>query len=85
LDRTLILGTLTERVRLARERRNLASVAFDEVLRSVPSGIPHPDGTERVRQASQEWVNAQNEFTQALWDLNQFRLRGVVPPDFEQP
>jgi hypothetical protein len=79
MNRQFILGTLTERVRDARERRNLASTALDAILKSAPSGIPHPDGAERVRQASQKWAQAQNAFTEALWDLQQFTLRGVVP------
>jgi hypothetical protein len=83
MDRERIIETLKERVRVARAHRDLTSSAFDQVLKSVPSGIPHPDGTERVRQASQKWAHAQNALTEAVWELNEFTMRGVVPRDLE--
>jgi hypothetical protein len=34
----------------ALKERNTASDAFDENLREIPSGLPHPDGVQRIKK-----------------------------------
>src|SRR4029078_4123819 len=60
-------GGLTESLRIrkfldsdlhdAKRRREVASNAFHTIIREVPSGLPHPDGTQRIRNASRAYSN----------------------------
>src|SRR5436190_12397498 len=44
---------LHQEVRSANERREHALQWFSQVINDIPSGIPSPDGTDRIRQASE--------------------------------
>jgi hypothetical protein len=45
----------------------------------VPSGLPHPDGTPRIHNASHELDTARKEMMKAHTRLNDFTERGIVP------
>jgi len=47
--RAQTLQTLRKDLHEAQERRQIASERFKEVVAEVPSGIPNPDGTDRIR------------------------------------
>ena len=63
----------------ARHRRDEAAERFDEMISEVPSGIPHPDGTERIRQVSAAYGRTQAEMAAAFGRLNDFLIHGKVP------
>ena len=75
LDRELMAAT---------ERARAASALFDEVISSTPSGIPHPDGTQRIHNASREVSSARIEMMKAHCRLKDYLGNGIVPDDLKQ-
>jgi hypothetical protein len=68
----------------ADERREVASDRFNAILDDIPSGIPTPDGADRIRQASEDYSRAQKESFEALTQLNHFTVHRVVSPEMER-
>jgi len=52
-------------------------------MAEVPSGLPHPDGTHRIRLASREYSGALAEAVSAMTRLNEFLVSGTIPPDLK--
>src|SRR5258708_14418766 len=52
---------LHQELRAATERAASASAAFLDVTSQVPSGLPHPDGTQRIRNMAHELAFARTE------------------------
>src|SRR5438477_12060710 len=73
--------TLLQDVLEATARANTARESFDAVMGNIPSGIPLPDGTQRIHNASRELSAAQKEMMKAHTRLNDYISRGVVPQD----
>lgn len=80
-----ILQALRDELHQARERHDLASKQFSDILSDVPSGLPHPDGTQRIQLASREYNEALRAQYEALSRLNDFMVHGTVPPDLIEP
>jgi hypothetical protein len=55
-----------------------------KVMDDIPSGIPHPDGTDRIRFASSEYKASREETTAAMKRLSDYLIRGMIPPDLER-
>jgi hypothetical protein len=62
---------------------NSANRDFNHVLSDVPSGIPHPDGSSRVADASLKAAGARRELMDSHNRLNDFLSRGIVPDDLK--
>ena len=60
-------------------RLNAASEEFNVIMSSVPSAVPHPDGSLRIRLASRELSAARTEMLRAHSRLDEFLSRGVIP------
>jgi len=56
-----------------------ANETFSAVMSQVPSGVPHPDGTQRIHNASRELDAAREEMMKANTRLNNFIEHGIVP------
>ena len=67
----------------AQQRRIAASKRYNEIVSDIPSGIPHPDGTDRIRQASGEYKASREVASEAMKRLSDFLIRGIIPPDLE--
>jgi hypothetical protein len=79
--RTTLMKALTE----ATARSHAASDAFSDVMgRNIPSGLPQPDGTQRIHNVSRELSAAREEVTKAHTRLNEFLSRGIIPEDLKQ-
>jgi hypothetical protein len=78
-----IQGKLLQEVRQATERVNAAAEGFSLILKDVPSNVPAPDGTFRIKQASHELSTARAEMMRAHRRLNDFLSRGVIPEDVD--
>jgi hypothetical protein len=65
-------------------RLNMASEEFNVIMSSVPSAMPHPDGSLRIRQASRELSAARKEMLRAHSRLDEFLSTGVIPDDLKQ-
>jgi hypothetical protein len=61
-----------------------ATDAFAAITSSIPSRMPHPDGVQRIRNASRELTEARNEMMQAHKRLNEFLETGAVPDDLKR-
>jgi len=62
---------------------NVASQIFNEVVRDIPSGLPHPDGTQRIHNAARELADAREKLAVTIARLNDFVSHEVVPEDLE--
>jgi hypothetical protein len=65
----------------AKRRMNVASQIFNDVVRDIPSGLPHPDGTQRIHNVGRELADARQKLAVAIARLNDFVSREVVPED----
>jgi hypothetical protein len=65
----------------AKRRMNLVSQKFNEVVRDIPSGLPHPDGTQRIQNVGRELADARKKLAAAIARLNDFVSHEVVPED----
>jgi hypothetical protein len=75
--------TLVQELSEATARAESASETFNAVMGNVPSGIPHPDGVQRLHNASREMSNARQDLTKAHHRLNEFIERGTIPEDLK--
>ena len=65
-------------------RANAARRVFDSVIDQFPSGLPYPDGTQLIRNASQELEAARKELGRAHNRLSDFLTRGIAPQDLKR-
>jgi hypothetical protein len=49
----------------------------------IPSGLPQPDGTQRIQNAAHALAAARNAVMQAHSRLDEFLARGVIPGDWK--
>ena len=71
--------TLIDEVNRARLVYEGRSKDFQVVVSDIPSGLPHPDGTARIRNAGICSRSAAADYAHALQEFNAFILDGVVP------
>ncbi len=57
---------------------------FWHVSADIPSGFPHPDGKQRIEDASRAQTTAMVAYTIALKRFNEFLLDGTVPEDLRK-
>ena len=77
---TILKHDVTE----ATERAHVASDTFEAIVADVPSGLPHPDGTQRIHAASRELYEARKEVMKAHVRLEGFLSQGIIPEDLKQ-
>ncbi len=65
-------------------RTNEATKEFEAVMGKVPSGLPSPDGTQRIKNASGKLTTARNELMKAHRRLDEYFGRGIVPDDLKR-
>jgi hypothetical protein len=63
----------------AKSRHESARDEFTRVCGDIPSGLPHPDGALRIKNARREQTAAQEAFADAVRRFNAFILRGEIP------
>ena len=83
-DYQRIRGTLEKQFQEALKRRNAASAYFEEVSRAIPSGLPNPDGTQRIINASAEYSVALKAVTRAVQRIADFQVHGIVPEELSE-
>jgi len=76
-----VRNQLQQELKDATERAATASAAFLSVTSQVPSGLPHPDGTQRIRNISHELAFARTELMRAHSRLDEFLVSGIAPED----
>ena len=65
-------------------REKAASDHFNTVIGQFPSGMPHPDGSDRIQDASRKLIAARKEMGRAHSRLNDFLDRGIIPADLSE-
>jgi hypothetical protein len=78
-----IRSVLQEELMWATERAATASAEFLAITRKVPSGLPHPDGVQRIRNVSHELAFARAQLTRAHARLEAFLISGTTPEDLK--
>jgi hypothetical protein len=78
--RTILLRAVTETT----ARAHAASEAFTAIMADVPSGLPHPDGTQRIHDAWRTLSEARKEVMKAHVRLEGFLSQGIIPEDLKQ-
>ncbi len=71
-------------VAAATERADAANAAFHALMRDIPSHVPHPDGSQRLQNASRELTAARQAMMEATLRLNDFLNRGTIPEDLKR-
>jgi len=64
-------------------RARTASEAFLVLMKETPSGLPHPDGAQRIQNASRELSLARTAMERAHSRLNLYLSRGILLDDAE--
>ncbi len=83
-----VFSILKQELDAAKERHEQARENFWKVSGSsrVPglmTGLPHPDGSQLVRNAAREEAQARNEHLEALRRINACLIHGTIPDDLE--
>jgi len=81
VDHKRIHDVLRDEFEAAKRRMNIASTKFNEVVRDIPSGLPHPDGTQRIHNVGRELIDAREKLAAAITRLNDFVSHEIVPED----
>jgi len=79
-----VLNVLHKDFQAATDRARAAIQAFDAVAREVPSGLPQPDGTQRIHKVSREVSQARIDLMRAHNRLSDYMSRGIVPDDLKR-
>jgi hypothetical protein len=79
-----IRGTLLQDILELTARTNEASREFDEAIGQFPSGLPYPDGVQRIRNASSKLSITRKELVKAHARLNEYLDSGVAPDDLKR-
>ena len=61
-----------------------AAREFNEATGQMPSGLQHPDGVQRIKNASNKLSVARKEMATAHNRLNDYLSRGIVPEDLKR-
>jgi hypothetical protein len=61
-----------------------ANQEFRDAISKFPGGLPHPDGSQRIKNASNKLNLARNELMTAHKRLTDFMDRGIVPEDLKR-
>lgn len=85
LDKDYVRRILLLDVAEATARAQEAAAEFKGIIGSIPSGIPHPDGAQRIHLASHHLANARKDMMRAHSRLDDFLRSGVIPEDFKSP
>jgi len=79
-----IRATLLQDVIELTARNERALEEFEDVAGQIPSGLPHPDGVQRIRNASAKLATARQELMKAHRRLDELDRRGIAPEDLKK-
>jgi hypothetical protein len=85
LDAERIEKLLCDDFEIAVKEKNSALEEFNSVIEDTPSGLPHPDGVQRIKSCSKRYSEARQNMIRALERLNNFRSKGIIPNDLSKP
>jgi len=68
----------------AAESAREATASFDATVSEIPSRLPHPDGVQRIHNASRAVSVARIQMMKAHNRLNDYLNRQIVPEDLKR-
>ena len=77
-----IRAALRREVLASTARATAASEELNAIMGAIPSGLPQPDGVQRIQNAAHALAAARNAVMQAHSRLDEFLARGAVPDDW---
>jgi hypothetical protein len=78
-DQADIKRVLSEKVEFARVAYESAQMEFRGAIADIPSSLPPPDGTGRIRIAGDSYRFAMRAYSEALREINEFLSQGRIP------
>ena len=66
---------------MARVESKVAYTRYCEIVKDIPSGLPAPDGSERIHRTQRDLECARQRHEKAHERLMNFLVHGVVPDD----
>jgi len=81
---TTIQKVLVDEIVEATARVNQTSREFFDVMGHIPTGFPHPDGPQRIHNASSNLSTARKDLMRAHTRLDDFLKTGIVPEDLKR-
>jgi hypothetical protein len=79
-----ILSTLLQDVIELTARTEQATEEFEAIMGQIPTGLPHPDGTQRIKNASAKLSIARQELMKAHRRLDEYVSSGNVLEDVKR-
>ena len=79
-----IYTALKGELAVATEQAVQATEAFLKVTTEIPSSLPHPDGIQKIHNASRNVSQARARMSLAHKRLNDYLSGGMVPEDLKQ-
>ncbi len=55
-----------------------------ELLPRAKAGVPHPDGSQMVRNAAAQETHARKEHLEPLIRMNEYLIRGTIPEHLQK-
>ena len=83
-DKRDVKITLLKELAEATKRADEASDTFLAITTEIPNGMPHPDGTQNIHNASHKLTAAREALMRAHTRLNNYVERGIVPDDLKK-
>ena len=74
---------LVEELVVANSELDEAVEAYNRILSDIPSGLPHPDGVQRIHSVSDRLSIAKKNVSQAHSRLSDFLSNGIIPEDLK--
>ena len=65
-------------------KKNEAFRRFEATMLHFPSGMPHPDGVQRIKNVSNNLTVARKEMQSAYTRLKDYLDAGIVPKDLKR-
>jgi hypothetical protein len=84
-SRQQVEDLLVRELSRTREDYEKAHKEFLVVTSDIPSGIPHPDGVQRIKNAGAEERAAISDYIRALREFNAFAIDGKMPDRMKEP
>jgi hypothetical protein len=78
-DSEPVIEILRAEVDRARAEYDQSKKTFWRIAAEIPSGMPIPDGTQRIQNAARAQTVAMQAFANALKELNDFIISGAIP------
>jgi hypothetical protein len=75
------VSVVRDELEQARLRYEIARAEFTHVCTDIPSGLPQPDETQRLKNAARDQRTSREAFQLAVNRFNDFILRGKTPDD----